>query len=237
MNIKEINQKEYEIEKFKMKNDGIIKNVSSWLPNFYGFFLIICGVPMSGKTNLLINMIRKNKKRNNYFKQFDKVYMFSNSLHTIQKDLLLIPKKQLYNGINELEEVIEQIKSDEDTKNLIILDDVISDLSNLEYVEKMIFNRRHLNISIIMTSQVFNKINLKIRKCANTIVIFATSNKLELQSIYSCSVPVLTYNQFKEICKHSFKKDNHQFIAINCLTNEFYHNFNKLEFETDEVNI
>ena len=235
MEIIEIKNNQYDIEKFKMRNDCIIKNVYPPLPSFYGFFLIICGVPNSGKTNLLMNIIKKSKKKNTYYRQFDKVYMFSNSLHTIQKDIM-IPKKQLFNGIDELEEVIENIKIDTDSQNLIILDDVISDISNLEYVEKLIYNRRHLgsSVSIILTTQVFNKINLKIRKCASTIIIFSTSNKLELESIWKCSIPILSYKQFLAICKFCFKKDNHQFLCIDVQNNLFYHGFNLLKFKNDD---
>ena len=238
MNIKEIKNKNYDIFPVKMKNDCLIKDIKEPLPNNYGFAMLLIGQPNSGKTTLLLNMIQKTKKKNTYYKKFDAVYIFSNSLHTITKNLF-IPEKHQFHGIDELEETIEKIDLNKDDQTLLILDDVISDIKNVDYIEKLFFNRRHLggSISIILTSQVFNKISPKIRKCAASIFIFSTSNKQELESIYRNSVPILNFKEFIEICKYCFKKDNHQFLAINTQTNEFYHNMNKLEFETDEVNI
>ena len=231
MIIKEIKNKNYEVEAYKMKNDALIQRIKEPLPNNFGFAMLLVGQPNSGKTTLLLNMLKKTKSKNTYYKKFDKCFIFSNSLHTITKDIM-IPKDQQYNGIDELEEVIESIKLD-DNKNLIILDDVISDIKNVDYIEKLFFNRRHYggSISIILTSQVFNKISPKIRKCATSIFIFSTSNKQELQSIWKNSVPLLSYPQFIEICKYCFKKSNHEFLAIDTQSNSFYHNFNHIEIE------
>ena len=64
MNIKEFKNSGYEIEAYKMKNDAIIKNnIAQPLPNNYGFALLIVGQPNSGKTTLMLNMLKKSKKK------------------------------------------------------------------------------------------------------------------------------------------------------------------------------
>ena len=106
MNIKEFKNSSYEIEAYKMKNDAIIKNnIVQPLPNNYGFAMLIVGQPNSGKTTLMLNMLKKSKKKNTYYRQFDKCYIFSNSLHTISQKIN-IPIHQQYNGVDELKDVI-----------------------------------------------------------------------------------------------------------------------------------
>ena len=61
------------------------------------FFYIVVGQPSSGKTNLWLNFIKKRKCF--YHKQFHKIYIFSNSLHTI-KEKINLPKEQLIHGFD-----------------------------------------------------------------------------------------------------------------------------------------
>ena len=70
------------------------------------FFYVISGNPGSGKTNLWLNLISRRKWA--YNRQFHKVYIFSNSLHTIKKKLKL-PDEQLIHGFSaeSLEQVLE----------------------------------------------------------------------------------------------------------------------------------
>ena len=202
---------------------------------------------VSIKIRVSINSYRQTRQwqdyKDTYYKKFDKVFIFSNSLHTIT-DKIKLKKNQCFNGISELESIIEMFQEnakDEDTKdikNLLILDDVITDLGHEgDYLEKLFFNRRHCNVSIIITSQIFNKIEPRFRKGLDILFLFSTSNKQELQSIYINSIPTLSYKQFIEVTKYSFKT-SHDFLTINTSDNSFYHNFNKLELKfDDEVDI
>ena len=71
----------------------------------------------SGKTNLWLNFIKKRKCF--YHKQFHKIYIFSNSLHTI-KEKINLPKQQLIHGfdLERLSEIIsEETKEAEDDES------------------------------------------------------------------------------------------------------------------------
>jgi GTPase SAR1 family protein len=232
MNIKEVKNSIYKIDAIKMKNDCQIKNISDPLPSQYCFFLVVVGRPNSGKTTFILNMINKPSKRT-YYKKFDKVYIFSKSLSTIT-DKIKISDDQLYNGIDELEPVIESLK-DKDDKVLLILDDVITDIKDgveFDYIQRLIFNRRHIGggISIILTSQVYNKLKAALRKCASDIILFQTGNKREIQSIYDDFINI-DKSDYLDIIKHCFKT-NHDFVFIKTNDNNFYHNFNRLVFDS-----
>ena len=99
------------ISKFKFNCDEIDKSIPNPLPQNLNHFLMIVGKPGSSKTTLLLNMICKRGKM--YNKKFDKVYLFSPSLGTIDdcpfNDL---PEDQIYEGLSEdiLEHVLEEIR-------------------------------------------------------------------------------------------------------------------------------
>ena len=225
----EIKHDKLTITPFKMSNDGIIPDVEDPLPNNYGFFMLLIGAPGSGKSTLWLNLIT-NKEKHGYYKKFDKIHIFSNSLKTITRKIHL-PDDRLHDGIGDLEETIENIKDTED-KVLLIIDDCVTDLKSPDYLLKLIYNRRHLagGISIIITSQVYNKIHLAIRKASNTLVLFATGNKKEIASVYQdfMNIPEKEYNAITTYC---FRQGAHDFMVYQTCSGRFYHNFNQLKLE------
>ena len=168
--IEEENNK-YKIEPIKMANDLVIPNVDSPLPSHYGFFILLVGKPNSGKTNFGLNLLQKNKNKNSYYKKFERVHIFSNSLKTITSKIDLA-EDRIHHGCDDLESVVEEEK-DSDNKLLFIIDDCVTDLKDSDFMLKLIYNRRHLSksISLIITSQVYKKIIMKIRKCCTDLIL------------------------------------------------------------------
>jgi hypothetical protein len=231
MQISEEKNKHYHIEKIHMANDCKIQGVYPPYPNNYGFFMIIDGKPNSGKTTMLLNMLKKTKNKDTLYHKFDKVFLFSASLHTIGVKLKL-PDERMFDTLEELSEILDELRDQEEKEQvLIIIDDLISDINNSEVFTKMVYNRRHIcgSISIIITTQVYNKLPLSIRKAADNLVIFTTTNKKELESIYQEYVNT-SREEFNEIVKYSFQ-NNHDFLFIKT-DNTFYRNFSKLNFST-----
>ena len=217
----------YKISPIKMSNDAPIPNVHPPLPQNYNFFMIICGQPGSGKTCFMLNLINK-KNKHSLYKKMDRVFLFSNSLHTIGEKIKL-PEERMFNGLDELEEVVEGLKS-ENHRALIILDDVISDIKNNDFFMKLLYNRRHIGggVSIIIMTQVWNKLPLGLRKVASQLVFFNTSNKKEFQSIYDDFINIKR-ETFDEIIKYIFD-DKHNFMFLDTVNKQFFKNFNLLTF-------
>ena len=169
------------------------------------------------------------KVKNTYYKKFDKIFIFSNSLKTITTKINL-PEDRLFDGISQLEDIIEVIK-DSDDRVLLIIDDCVTDLKNADYLLKLIYNRRHIarSVSIIITSQVYNKINMAVRKAASDLVLFSTTNKKELETVFSEYINI-PKNDFDEVCRYCFKT-KHDFLFYKTQDNSYYHNFNRLELD------
>ena len=115
----------YKIIPYKMKNDQEIANVQPPLPDIYNFFMLLIGKPNSGKSTFWLNLVNK-KSKHTFYKKFDKIFIFSNSLGTIQ-DKISLGEDRLFEGINDLFNVIQRIKTIEE-KTMIIIDDCMTDI-------------------------------------------------------------------------------------------------------------
>ena len=149
-----IREEEYEkkinITGQKFSCDDVDKSIPKPLPQAGGFGILIVGKPGMGKTSLVLSLICKQGKAFN--KKFDKVFIFSPSMITMEDDPFeLIPGDQKYDcaSYENITDVLETIK-DSGEKVLLVLDDCISEIrgkgrGEVEgLLEKIFFNRRHL---------------------------------------------------------------------------------------------
>ena len=230
------NNKCLQVDKMKMSCDDAGLDIPEPLQKS-NFFYIMIGQPMSGKTNLWLNLINKRKKF--YWKQFHKIYIFSNSLHTISNKIKL-PEDQLFNGfdVEELASIIsaeEGEEKEDSNKILIVFDDVITQISrNMRIMLKLLYNRRHIGsgISVIMTSQKYNKIPLEIRSVSTGIFFFETKNKSEIETLYD-EYGNMKRPDFNKLLAFVFDK-KYNFLYMNLLNpvNAMYYKiFNKLSIE------
>ena len=242
-NIKEELNEKIKLSKMNFSCDNIDDTIPLPLPQKKNFFLGLIGKPGSGKTSLLMNLVTKKNKMLN--RKFDKVFLFSPSLAT-DKDgkFSTLPKNQVFDelSVEILEDVLGRIKGTGDDV-LLILDDVVNDITKSTDLQrllcKVIMNRRHLStdgetgtVGMILTTQVAVKIPAPIRKCITHLVLFNTSNKRELQTIYDEFVSI-PRKKFIKVLQHCWK-GKHDFIYINLeaeIGNQIHNKFNKLIFD------
>ena len=241
MNISELPcDDKIKITKFNFSCDCPDDTIPDPLPKVLNFFMLICGRPGSGKTTLILNLICKRGKM--YNKKFDKIYLFSPSLSTMENNPFEnLPEEQVFSGLSveNLERVLGDIAGSGE-KVLFILDDVVNDIKKSAQLQntltRMLMNRRHLagsggSTSFIITTQVYNKLVAPIRKTASHIIIYHTRNKKELETIYD-ELIVIPLKQFYQILQYVFGKRN-DFLLISVNNNYdkmFYKNFNQLVF-------
>ena len=246
--IKEIEpDKPIVVNKFSFTCDDADTTIPKPLPQQGGFAMLIVGKPRSGKTNLLLNLTTKAHR--NFNRKFDRVYLFSPSVATMENNPFeLLPDDQKYDELtlDNLKYVLEDIKDSSD-KTLFILDDVIADMrgkgkAQLEnLLHKVFFNRRHLagkggSVSIIATSQTYNKIDPKIRRTASHLIFFENKNKKELDTIFD-EVILIHKKEFYDTLRYVYDKP-FQFLFIDTtLPDErmLFKNFNQLEISSPNI--
>lgn len=230
MLIQEVQNDNLKISRIKMKTDNNMDNLERPLQPFHFFYMFVAP-PGAGKTSMILNLLTKRGKA--YNKRFDKVYIWSPSLRTIEKPLDL-PSNQVYDDfdINDVEDVLEKEK-ESDNRILFIFDDMVAALKrNLKPFLKLVYNRRHYGngISIIVTTQVLNKVPMEIRKVATALFFWFTRNKSELKTLYDEYIQVAKH-EFDEIISYSLK-EKHDFLYVDLTVDPYdglYRNFNKLE--------
>lgn len=255
MKIKEIENKNLQIQKVNMECDKRIKDkkgksISPPLMNT-SHFMLISGASGSGKTNLLVNLLKsKNSTKDGKYKlsyrnMFNKVIFVSPSAATIKKSpLAKIADNQKFEELNyEVFDLLEEIGEDaveEDKHNLLILDDVSSQLrskENEKILNQTIKNRRHKNLSVWIITHKVTDAAPSLRSNANMIVLFRPKTNKEKTAIQE-EYMLLPKKEAEEIFDAAFKT-RFDFLLIDASLREgadfkFYRNFNELQFEIEE---
>ena len=235
------------VGKFKFTCDDSDASIPKPLPQQGGFALLIIGKPRTGKTNLLLNLTTKAHK--NFNRKFDRVYVWSPSLNTMENDPFeLLPDDQKFEQLTlqNLQTVLSEIKDSSD-KVLFLFDDVIADMrgkgkAQLEnLLHKVFFNRRHLagkggSLSIIATSQTYNKIDPKIRRTASHLVFFENKNKKEIDTIFD-EVILIPKKEYYDVMRYIYDKP-YQFMYVDTTLPDdkmMFKKFNQLEIQSPNI--
>jgi len=226
-------------------------------PLHYGrnMCIYICGGVGSGKTSLLMTLLhaKGHKKKNSserharfFYKVFNKVYMMSASLGTMDLDKIKIPEEQIYSdydpevlhGIIEMEQ-----ESGENNNNLIVIDDCIKSINNSRNklaettLCRAIINRRHCcvnndgpsggGLTIILTSQKYNFLLYSVRANISHLCVFRTNNNKEKQNIFEEYCSDISDKGFHKLLDFVWDKPyQFLFIDINQPTHKkYYKNF------------
>tara|TARA_R110000772_G_scaffold39274_6_gene92387 strand:- start:532 stop:1287 length:756 start_codon:yes stop_codon:yes gene_type:complete len=241
MEITEIEpEKKIVLSKFNFSCDEIDDSIPLPLPQALNFFLLISGKPASGKTSLILNLLCKKNK--NYNSKFNRIYVFSPSLLTMKDDPFgELPQDQLFTELTpiNLQKAMDDIAGSGE-KVLFLLDDVVNDMRNtgvLTLLNKMLMNRRHLtgaggSVSFIITTQIYNKIPITLRKTATQVILYSTKNKKEIDTIFD-ELILIPKEEYYQILKYCFDKQyNFIFIDINKSHDRMFHKcFNELNFK------
>ena len=235
------------VGKFKFTCDDADSSIPKPHPQQGGFAMLVVGKPRSGKTNLLLNLTTKAHK--NFNRKFDRVYLWSPSVHTMENDPFeLLPDDQKFESLTlqNLQSVLGEVK-DSSSKTLFVFDDVIADMrgkgkAQLEnLLHKVFFNRRHLagkggSVSIIATSQTYNKIDPKIRRTASHLIFFENKNKKEIDTIFD-EVILIPKKEYFDVMRYVYDKP-YQFMYVDTTLPDdrmMFKNFNQLEIKSPNI--
>ena len=191
---------------------------------------VIIGKPQSGKTSMIYSLFKSKKLLKNVY---DKIFIFQpEASRASMKDKLFdkIPDDQKFNelSLENLESMQENL--DPEGNNCIIMDDQGAYLKNAEIRKKMkelMFNRRHLHVSIYFLVQTWFSIEKDIRKLFSNVIVFRV-NKNEMETIFS-EVVESHKDDIGEIVQVVYNKP-YQYLFINVDSQKMFKNFDGLIF-------
>tara|TARA_R110002126_G_scaffold66903_3_gene169834 strand:- start:6 stop:536 length:531 start_codon:yes stop_codon:yes gene_type:complete len=159
----------------------------------------------------------------------------------------MIPEDQKFDEatLENIQGALDDIK-DTGKKYLWIFDDVIADIRGKgkgeieNLLQKIFFNRRHLagaggSLSIIATSQTYNKIDPKLRKTASQLVQYKPQKK-EVENIYDDMI-MIPKQEFMDVLRYIYDK-KHNFMYIDTTlpeTKQIHKNFNQLIISSPNI--
>ena len=255
-NIVEIPNSELNIQKIAMNCDKCItdskgRSIAAPLMKTSHFY-IISGASGSGKSNLIVNLLKstkttKDKKhKKSYRNMFDNIILVSPSAHTIKDSPLEnISDDQKFNSISEdMFDMVISVTDDavEDNQHtLLILDDVSSQLrlkENEKLLTQLVKNRRHLNLSIWIVGHKVTDLSPALRSNANLIFLFKPKTLKEIDAIQS-EYMMMPKKEADELMRAAYK-DRFDFMLIDTSLRSdsdflFFRNFNQLKFEKDKT--
>ena len=213
----------------------IHKQIKSPLPNT-AFFMAFIGSAGSGKSSAAISWLTHPEMYNKVFHNIF-IVMPSSSRASLKGDPFQShPKEKLFDeltvGTLEFVKAFCEVSSAEGHHSLLFMDDVGAELKNKDIqhlLKQLIFNRRHLRLSIQICTQSYNTIPLSIRKNISHLVAFKFRNKKECELLFSELIFVDKKVQL-QLLNHIFDSQ-YNFMFVNTALNRIYKNFNLIEFE------
>lgn len=200
------------------------------------FNYLVVGKPGSGKSTLIINMLREKCM---YNRQFDKVLWVTNSRGTLPD--IGLPDENYIEGVNEemLQSIIDEYYDGQRTEPfnmLLILDDVIGNIKKMEtspLLAKFFFNSRHIlgaksSVSLIVTTQKYNLLPARFRPSLTGIFLFESSN-IEYDLIYNDHIKIAkkTWGELIEFV-YTQPRDFMYLNLTNGVRSMFYRNFDQI---------
>lgn len=201
------------------------------------FFMIIIGSAGSGKTSLMVNMLRSPQM---YRRAFDNVHLVMPPHSLASLDLKMFSNHdKVYDELDfpTLDKVHEKAKkaADNDEFSLLVIDDQTAALKDKELqrlMKLLIFNRRHMRLSILMLVQSYNAIPLPIRKTVSHFAMLKPRNKREYSAIFD-ELIFLEPLVAEQLMRFVFR-ERHDFLFCDVEKSEFFKNFDRIRLNGEE---
>ena len=205
------------------------------IPQRNGSIYILTGSGGSGKTSLLLNMI---KSKQIYRKKFHNIYYICPSVSFLSvekhpfKDHDNVYHELNYSILEDIYNELIEIKEKEKKPkySLIIIDDMadsMKDASILKILNRMIIKARHVNCCFFFTLQSYYYFPKILRKQITYITIFKPKN---IEEFYSLSKELFNLNQDDALKLYDYVFDAaYAHLDVDTVSNIYYKNFNKLE--------
>ena len=207
-------------------------------------FTALIGKPGSGKTSWLISTLTGKGKKKVFRKVFEHVLLVmpSSSRNSMKKNpFKKHPEEKMYEELtlDTTESIYNRLvtSAEKKEKTLLVLDDVGASLKNKEIqkvLRKIIYNRRHLKVHIVMMVQSYISIPKEIRKLITNCIMFKPS-KVEMVN-FTEELFERKKDKAIEIMNFAYTK-KHDYIFLNVENQKMYRNFDEIILHDNENNV
>jgi len=195
--------------------------------------LIVGKSQLSGKSNILVNLLLRDEFYNKDF-DGDDIFLVSPSIKNDEKlknviKIKEIPDENLFLEYDEdilkelykmlQEEYEESVSNLEKPKNKIIIFDDASYGGDLKkksngIINKIFSNGRHINLSVIITAQKYSDILSAARENCNGAIFFNCSNK-QLELIEADHNYLKSKKEFMTMFRNTMNDGKYSFLVVN----------------------
>lgn len=239
MSISIKHNKPYKLKIPKFDCDFLLK---TGLPTPYnnlieGFkFVCICSIPQGGKTSMLISWFRDPKLLKKCFNNIILVIPKQSLKSLKDKDnpFKNLHEEKIFHSLEDIAIINEMCKifASEKQTTCLIIDDMTSYFKDpfvARELTDIIQNRRHYRTSVILLTQLWNRMPLSIRKLCNISIVLHKPSKKELALIFD---EVLEQKEeiAEQIGKIAFKQ-KYDFLMILPETQKIYANYDEIVIE------
>ena len=216
-------------------DDGINPNLNNYpmLSHFNKYcFTGVIGKPASGKTSLIMSWLMSKKVFKKMFHHV-LVVMPISSINSMKKNPFKDhPEEKMYNELNfdTLSTIKQRLEESSENKQstLLILDDVGASLKNnsiKNLMREIIYNRRHLKVSIIVLLQSYLSLEKEIRKLFNNVIMFKPS-KVEFENLFE-ELFETNKDIALDIMNIAYEKP-HDYIVLNVDSQKIYKGYDEI---------
>lgn len=190
---------------------------------------LILGKPGSGKSSILYSLFKSKKLLKGVY---DKIFLFRPALSgaSMTDDIFeKLPADQRFTELNH-ENLLNMVGNLDEGNNALIFDDMTAYLKNNDIrklLEEIIYNRRHMHISIYFLCQTWHSVHKDIRRLFNNLIIFKTS-KNEFETIYQELIP--GFKEHTDTIFLSVFDKPHTYLFINVDSQRFFKDFDEIIF-------
>lgn len=192
------------------------------------FRAILSGASGSGKSNLLINLLTKDKFYKNYFHV---IFLISPTAGKLDDSFIALDKSKskskihiinelkpevIQNIMNKNKELIEDKGVDKSPRLLLVYDDIISNVKfmNTKPFRHSFIASRHYNASVIVCTQRYNSVPRVCRLQSNAVLFFRGTNSEEKVLADEYTPPGYKKKEFLEIIAYATRTP-YSFLFIN----------------------
>ena len=202
------------------------------------FFWGIFGSAGAGKSSYLVSLLTARGENRVYRRVFHNLFFIvpENSQASLvngmfrEADPAKVFGELTSQNLEHIKSIVEA-EALEGYNSCLVIDDqtaFLKDKANERLLKYLIFNRRHLRLSIFLLAQSYNQVPLSIRKTLSVFTMFAPPNKKEYQSLFD-ELIFLPKETADDIVRYVFK-NRHDTLMGNTLDSKLYRNFNLLSY-------